>query len=107
MIRNGGGLIDVTLCDGFLYCASVFSKSIAKATFSFPDVLDLAFGALYHGLPDVSYPWSFRTQTFRTQAETFRTHFRSVRTQPSGRFVPKNFLHKMFKKKRKVLFHLS
>ena len=36
MIRNGGGLIDVTLCDGFLYCASVFSKSIAKATFSFP-----------------------------------------------------------------------
>ena len=49
MIRNGGGLIDVTLCDGFLYCASVFSfKSIAKATFSFPNVLDLAFGALYH-----------------------------------------------------------
>ena len=48
MIRNGGGLIDVTLCDGFLYCASVFSKSIAKATFSFPYVLDLAFGALYH-----------------------------------------------------------
>ena len=32
MIRNGGGLIDVTLCDGFLYCASVFSKSIAKTT---------------------------------------------------------------------------
>ena len=30
MIRNGGGLIDVTLCDGFLYCASVFSKSIAR-----------------------------------------------------------------------------
>ena len=27
MIRNGGGLIDVTLCDGFLYCGSVFSKS--------------------------------------------------------------------------------
>ena len=48
MIRNGGGLIDVTLCDGFLYCASVFSKSIPKATFSFPYVLDLAFGALYH-----------------------------------------------------------
>ena len=48
MIRNGGGLIDVTLCDGFLYCASVFSKSIAKATFSFPYVLDPAFGALYH-----------------------------------------------------------
>ena len=48
MIRNGGGLIDVTLCDGFLYCASVFSKSIAKATFSVPYVLDPAFGALYH-----------------------------------------------------------
>ena len=48
MIRNGGGLMDVTLCDGFLYCASVFSKSIAKATFSFSYVLDLAFGALYH-----------------------------------------------------------
>ena len=48
MIRNGGGLIDVTLCDGFLYCASVFSKSVAKATFSFPYVLDPAFGTLYH-----------------------------------------------------------
>ena len=48
MIGNGGGLIDVTLCDGSLYCASVFSKSIAKATFSFPSVLDPAFGALYH-----------------------------------------------------------
>ena len=48
MIRNGSGLIDVTLCDGFLYCASVSSKSIAKATFSFPYVLDPAFGALYH-----------------------------------------------------------
>ena len=48
MIRNGGGLIDVTLCDGFLYCASVFSKSIGKATLSFPYVLDPAFGALYH-----------------------------------------------------------
>ena len=48
MIRNGGWLIDVTFCDGFLYCASVFSKSIAKATFSFPYVLDPAFGALYH-----------------------------------------------------------
>ena len=47
MIRNGGGLIDVTLCDGFLYCASVFSKSIAEATFSFPYVYS-AFGALYH-----------------------------------------------------------
>ena len=28
-------------------CASVFSKSIAKATFSFPYVLDPAFDALY------------------------------------------------------------
>ena len=27
---------------------SVFSKSIAKATFSFPYALDPAFGALYH-----------------------------------------------------------
>ena len=50
MIRNGGGLIDVTFCDGFLYCASVFSKSITKVTFSFPYVLDPAFGALYHVL---------------------------------------------------------
>ena len=48
VIRNGGRLIDVTLCDGYLYCASVFSKSIAKATFSFPYVLDPAFGALHH-----------------------------------------------------------
>ena len=40
MIRNGGGLINVTLCDGFLYSTSVFSKSIAEATFSFPYVLD-------------------------------------------------------------------
>ena len=46
MIRNGGGLIDVTLCDGLLCCGSVFSKSIAKVTFSFPYVLDPAFGAL-------------------------------------------------------------
>ena len=48
MIRNVGGLIAVTLCDGFLYCASVFSKSIAKATFSFSYILEPAFGALYH-----------------------------------------------------------
>ena len=48
MIRNSGGLIDVTSCDCFLYCVSVFSKSITKATFSFPYVLDPAFGALYH-----------------------------------------------------------
>ena len=43
MIRNGGGLIDVTLCDGFLCCASVFSKSIAEATFSFPYVTSDTF----------------------------------------------------------------
>ena len=48
MIRNIGGLINVMLRDGFLYCPSVFSKSITEATFSFPNVLDLAFGALYH-----------------------------------------------------------
>ena len=35
-------------CDGLLYCTSVFSKSIAKVTFTFPYVLDPAFGALYH-----------------------------------------------------------
>ena len=49
------------------------------------------------GLPVVSYPWIFRTQTIRTQAQTFRTHFRSVLTQPSGRFVPNKLWHKMFK----------
>ena len=37
--------------------------------------------------PVVSYPW------------TFRTHFRSIRTQPSGRFVPKKLWHKMFYEK--------
>ena len=30
------------LCDGFLYCASVFFKSIAEVTFSFPYVSDFA-----------------------------------------------------------------
>ena len=58
--------------------------------------INTKLGDFVNRLPVVSYPWSFRTQTFRTQAETFRTHFRSVRTQPSGRFVPKKFLHKMF-----------
>ena len=57
MIRNGGGLIDVTLCDGFLYCTSVFSKSIAKETFSFPCVLDLAFGRRRAG--DVTAAYRF------------------------------------------------
>ena len=37
----GGGLIDVSLCDGFLYCASVFSKSIAEAMLSFCLIVDL------------------------------------------------------------------
>ena len=41
-----------------------------------------------HWYPVVSYPWTFCTQTIRTQGQMFRTHFRSVRTQPSGRFVP-------------------
>ena len=31
MIRNGGGLIDVTLCDGFLYCGIKFN---ARKTYS-------------------------------------------------------------------------
>ena len=48
-------------------------------------------------LPVVSYPWIFRTQTICTKAQTFRTHFRSVRTQPSGRFVPNKSWHEMFK----------
>ena len=38
--------------------------------------------------PVVSYSWIFRTQTIRTQVQTFRKHFRSVRTHLSGRFVP-------------------
>ena len=45
-------------------------------------------------------------KVIRTQAKTFRTHFRSVRNQPSGRFVPNKFWHKMFKT-NKLLFHLS
>ena len=47
--------------------------------------------------PLVSYPWIFRTQKIITRAKTSRTHFRSVRTQPSGRFVPNKLLHEMFK----------
>ena len=43
---------------------------------------------VFYRLPVVSYPWIFRIQTIRTQAQAFRTHFRPVRTQPSGRFVP-------------------
>ena len=38
--------------------------------------------------PVVTYPWIFRTQTIRTQAQTFRTQFRAVHTHPSGRFEP-------------------
>ena len=42
--------------------------------------------------PVVSYPW-----TFRTQAQTFRARFRSVRTQPSCRFVSNKLsCHLMF-----------
>ena len=55
-------------------------------------------------IPVVSYPWIFRTKTIRTQAQTFRTHFRSVRTQLSGRFVPNKLTHKMFKTNINIYF---
>ena len=55
-------------------------------------------------LPVVSYPWIFRTQTIRAQAQTFRTHLRSVRTQPSGRFVPNKLWPKMFKTNINIYF---
>ena len=29
VIKNGGGMIDIMLCDGFFYCAQVFYKSFA------------------------------------------------------------------------------
>ena len=35
MIRNGGGLIDVTLCDGFLYRASIFFVCLLPFYFYF------------------------------------------------------------------------
>ena len=43
--------------------------------------------------PVVSYPL-----TFRTQAKMFPTHFRSIRAQPSGRFVPKKLWQKCLMK---------
>ena len=52
----------------------------------------------------VSYPWIFRTQTIRAQAQTFRTHLRSVRTQLSGRFVPNKLWPKMFKRNINIYF---
>ena len=45
--------------------------------------------------PVVSYPWTFHTQTICTQGQLFGTHFQSVSTQPTGRFVP-NKLSKSF-----------
>ena len=54
--------------------------------------------------PVVSYSWIFRTQTIPTQAQTFRTYFRSVHTRPSGRFVPNKLRHKMFKTNIKIYF---
>ena len=54
--------------------------------------------------PVVSYPWIFRTQTIRAQVQTFRKHFRSVRTQLSGRFVPNKLWHKMFKTNINIYF---
>lgn len=48
MISNGGGLINVTLCDSFLDCAPVFTKSIAEKAFSLTHVLNIAFFALCH-----------------------------------------------------------
>ena len=48
MIGNSGGLINVTSLNGFLDCASVFTKSAAEMSFSFSYILHIAFGALYH-----------------------------------------------------------
>lgn len=47
--------------------------------------------------PVVSYPRIFRTQTIRTQAQTFRT-------QRSGRFVPNKLWHKMFRTNINIYF---
>ena len=47
MIGNSGGLISVVSLDGFLDCASVFTKSFAEMSFSFSYILHIAFGALY------------------------------------------------------------
>ena len=53
---------------------------------------------------------SFRTQTFRTQAKTFRTHFRSVRVDTScmGTYiVPKYIFHTYILHLRYVLWKLN
>ena len=45
LIRNGGGLIDVSLCDGFLYwCSPIYRWGDVQ----FPQLLNLAFSALNH-----------------------------------------------------------
>ena len=62
-----------------------------------PKLPVLDYGCIVRGYPVISYPWIFLIQTICTQAQTFRTHFRSVHTQPSGRFVPNKLWHKMFK----------
>ena len=48
MIRNGGWLIIVLLCDGFFDSASVLTKSVAEMTLSLAYILNVAFVALYH-----------------------------------------------------------
>ena len=77
-----------------------------------PKLPVLDYGCIVRGYPVILYPWIFLTQAICTQAictqaictqaictqaQTFRTHFRSVHTQPSGRFVPNKLWHKMFK----------
>ena len=57
-----------------------------------PKLPVLDYGCVVRGYPVISYPWIFPTQTICTQAQTFRTHFRSVHTQPSGRFVPNKIM---------------
>ena len=43
MIGNSGGLINVMSLDGFLDCASVFTKSVAEMSFCFSYILHIAF----------------------------------------------------------------
>ena len=47
MIRNGGCLINVLLCDGFFDCTSALTKSVAEKMFSLAYILNVAFVALY------------------------------------------------------------
>ena len=47
MIGNSGGLINVMSLDGFLDCASVFTKSVAEMSFCFSYILHIAFGTLF------------------------------------------------------------